>query len=158
MVHNVGMTMAIDMLAVNPEKAGDLFTLINSIHIGLGGGNEIPGAMWTLLVSIIALKHHLLKKWVNIIGTIGLVPVDHETVEIIKLSISSGYTGKGLGEKMVKKVINEAYSMGFKTIILFTNRKLKAAISLYEKLGFKITDIELNSYEMADLKMIYNLE
>lgn len=70
MVHNVGMTMAIDMLAVNPEKAGDLFTMINSIHIGLGGGNEIPGAIWTLLVSIIALKHHLFKKWVNITGII----------------------------------------------------------------------------------------
>jgi DNA-binding MarR family transcriptional regulator/N-acetylglutamate synthase-like GNAT family acetyltransferase len=91
----------------------------------------------------------------EIIGTIGLVPVNHETVEIIKLSISDDYTGKGFGKRMVQKAIDEAYNMEFKNIILYTNSKLKAAIKLYEKMGFELIDIESNSYELADLKMIY---
>ncbi len=79
MVHNIGMGTAIDMLAVNPEKAGDFFSVITSIHVGLGGGNEVPGAMWTLLISIAAIQTGLFKKWINglglIVGIAGILTI-----------------------------------------------------------------------------------
>jgi hypothetical protein len=70
MVHNVGMGMAIDLLSTNPTEAGSFFRMITGIHIGLGGGNEIPGALWTLIISLVALKKGLFAKWINILGII----------------------------------------------------------------------------------------
>jgi hypothetical protein len=71
MVHNVGMNMAIDLYSINPEEAGRFFRLITAIHIGLGGGNEIPGAMWTLLISLIGMKYRIYGMWIHVLGVIA---------------------------------------------------------------------------------------
>jgi hypothetical protein len=79
MIHNVGMGMAIKMLQTNPEGAGQFYGMINAIHVGLGGGNEIPGALWTLLISIIAIKYKLYSRWINdlgiIVGVAGILTI-----------------------------------------------------------------------------------
>lgn len=37
---------------------------------GLGGGNEIVGGCWVLLVSIAGLRHRVLPRWLNIAGLV----------------------------------------------------------------------------------------
>lgn len=49
------------------------------------------------------------------------------------------YRGLGIGERLVKEVIVKGRAVGIRKIILFVNKKSKAALSLYKKLGFKIS-------------------
>lgn len=56
MIANVGTSAVIDLYVQNPEQAGLLWLSINSVIMGLGGGNEIVGGLWVLLISLVALQ------------------------------------------------------------------------------------------------------
>jgi hypothetical protein len=43
---------------------------IEAVHEGVGGGNEIIGGIWILLISIAALQLKLFPRLLNIIGII----------------------------------------------------------------------------------------
>jgi len=73
----------------------------------------------------------------NLLGTIGLYPVDAETVELRKMYFAGELRGKGYGQKTVAGAIAKARKMGFKKIYLETASVLQAAIHIYEKFGFK---------------------
>ncbi|WFD11331.1 GNAT family N-acetyltransferase [Tepidibacter hydrothermalis] len=103
-------------------------------------------------------KVYLLKKDEKIIGTVALKPSSHNTVEILKLAVDSDFKGLGLGSKLMEKAIKESYELGYKNIVLYTNSKLKAAIGLYEKLGFKKIALDDSHYEEVDIKMIYEIK
>lgn len=70
MVYNVGVGMAIDLLQTEPESAAHLYRAVNAMHIGLGGGNEIPGALWTLAISVTAMRLGYFGKVANIMGIV----------------------------------------------------------------------------------------
>lgn len=70
MVHNVGMQMALELYESSPLEAGEFFRVINGIHIGLGGGNEIPGGIWTILISLAAVKSGYFKRWISLLGIV----------------------------------------------------------------------------------------
>lgn len=53
----------------------------------------------------------------------------------------------------MKYCIEEAQKMGIQKLILYSNRKLKPAIHLYESFGFKEIPVESDVYERADIKM-----
>lgn len=75
----------------------------------------------------------------NLLGTIGLYPIDTETVELRKMYFARDLRGKGYGQKTVARAISNARKMGFKRIYLETASVLKAAVHIYEKFGFKPT-------------------
>ncbi len=70
MIFNIGMDTVIKLYAENPEQAGTVWLAIESVGNGIGGGNEIVGGLWILLVSIAALKLKKLPKALNIVGLI----------------------------------------------------------------------------------------
>lgn len=72
----------------------------------------------------------------SIIGTVGLFPIDSETVELRKMYFLKELRGKGVGKKLLSRMIETAKNLGFKTISLETASVLKEAIGLYEKFGF----------------------
>lgn len=76
----------------------------------------------------------------NLLGTIGLYPINSEIVELRKMYFDKILRGRGYGKIVLEKMINEARQRGFKQIYLETNSVLKKAIHLYEKFGFKPTD------------------
>ncbi|MEJ8555221.1 GNAT family N-acetyltransferase [Tepidibacter sp. Z1-5] len=94
----------------------------------------------------------------EIIGTVGLRPISDKTVEILKLAVDSNFKGLGLGRRLMEKAIEESYNLGYKNIALYTNSKLKAAIGLYKKLGFKKVALDDSHYEEVDMKMIYEVK
>ncbi|MNY47067.1 Acetyltransferase (GNAT) family protein [compost metagenome] len=51
--------------------------------------------------------------------------------------VSSASRGKGVGKKLMLKCIEFANSLGYKKIYLETMPELSAAVTAYEKLGFK---------------------
>lgn len=69
------------------------------------------------------------------------------------MSVSPEYRGKKFGNMLLQKCIFKAKEMKASKLILYSNSNLKAAISLYEKFGFKHIDVTGAPFETADIKM-----
>lgn len=88
----------------------------------------------------------------NVIGTVALKKIDDYTVELKALYLDSSYRGKGLGSRLIKKVIDEAKNRGFKSIVLDSMSQYKEALRLYGKFGFRDTE-RYNDNVYADVFM-----
>ena len=79
MVANIGMGVVVDLYGKNPAQAGSLWLAQHFVVDGLGGGNEIVGGLWVLLISWAALREEELPKALNYLGMVtgvaGLVTV-----------------------------------------------------------------------------------
>lgn len=77
MVANVGAAAAIHLYATDPNQAAALWLVADTVKTGLGGGNEIVGGIWLLLVSWAALQGRTLPRLLNyfgiLIGAAGIV-------------------------------------------------------------------------------------
>lgn len=72
-------------------------------------------------------------------------PISEETWEICKLASNKHRDHKGCGSAVFGAAMQWAIKHGAKKLFLLSNRKLKPAIHIYEKYGFK--EIKLNDYE-----------
>ncbi|MEM7735122.1 MAG: DUF4386 family protein [Deinococcota bacterium] len=70
MVANVGASVVATIYAQNPDQAGSTWLSLQFVIDGLGGGNEIVGGMWLLLVSIAALQTANLPRFLNYFGIV----------------------------------------------------------------------------------------
>ncbi|SHO60574.1 GNAT family N-acetyltransferase [Algoriphagus zhangzhouensis] len=93
----------------------------------------------------------------KIVGTIGLAKVDETTYEMIKMGVDKSAQGKGVGMILAKEILKIAKEKGADKVILYTHSKLKAAISIYEKLGFKEIQLCNDKYVRCDLVMELDL-
>ena len=87
MIANIGLNSVIAIGIKEPENAMLVWSSVNIISEGLGGGNEIVGGIWVLLLSIIALKGQIFSKpliflgiFVGIAGIITIYPLEIFTV------------------------------------------------------------------------------
>ena len=97
----------------------------------------------------------------NVIGTCTLMKHDNVHYELSKMCVTEKYQGKGVGEKLIDKVISKASQLGVEKIVLSTNCKLTAALSLYTKKGFHIIvePLIVNSdYKRESIHMCLNLK
>lgn len=62
MIGDVAVKQAANLFAPDPQRAAEVWSLLHSVELGLGGGNEIAGAVWILLVSIAGLVGRSLGK------------------------------------------------------------------------------------------------
>lgn len=92
-----------------------------------------------------------------IVGTVSLIKKDAFTYELSKMAVSSLHQGLGIGEKLLEHAILQAENMQLKTLVLYSNRKLKSALHLYQKHGFIEVPMGATNYERADIKMEKNL-
>ena len=70
MISLVGIKAVIGLYATDPDRAGTLWQAIATVHEGLGGGIEIIGGLWVLLVSWSALRSGGLPKALNYLGVL----------------------------------------------------------------------------------------
>ena len=80
MVSNAGIAPAVALYAQDPAQAALSWQSIESVASGLGNGNgEILGGLWTLLVSLAALRAGGLPKGLNIlgllVGAVGIISI-----------------------------------------------------------------------------------
>lgn len=73
------------------------------------------------------------------------VPMKDDEWEICKLCSNKLYPHKGAGSAVFKAAMDWAVNNGAKRLFLLSNSKLKAALHIYEKFGFK--EIKLKDYE-----------
>lgn len=70
MISNIGLSTVIDIGAKDPEKAMLIWSSFSIVSEGLGGGNEIVGGIWVLLLSILAFKGRLFSKALSCLGIV----------------------------------------------------------------------------------------
>lgn len=80
MVSNAGIAPVVALYAKDPAQAALTWQVIESVASGLGNGNgEILGGLWTLLVSLAALRTGGLPKGLNIlgllVGAVGIITI-----------------------------------------------------------------------------------
>jgi hypothetical protein len=89
MISNIGIESVADLAASDADRAVTVWSTIDTVTNGLGGGNELVGGIWILLVSIAGLITAKLPRWLNVVGIVtavaGLVTVvpDFEAVEMV---------------------------------------------------------------------------
>ena len=89
----------------------------------------------------------------EIIGTVSLIKIDHDTFELSKMAVSDKVQGLGVGNRLLIHCLAVAEKNNIKKLILYSNRKLLPAIHLYEKFGFNEVPLRYICYERADIKM-----
>lgn len=70
MIANVGMNNVVALYAKDPAQAASVWLAIGSVQEGLGGGNEIVGGLWILLISWAAIRAAALPKALNYLGIV----------------------------------------------------------------------------------------
>jgi hypothetical protein len=70
MIYNVGIETVIAVSANDPSQAATVWLAIASVFNGLGGGVEVVGGIWVLLLSVAALRSGSLPRAFNIFGFI----------------------------------------------------------------------------------------
>ncbi len=68
MIANVAVEQAGSMYPENPDAAASLWSVLHGVELGLGGGNEIAGAIWVLCASVAGMKHRALPASVSLVG------------------------------------------------------------------------------------------
>jgi Domain of unknown function (DUF4386) len=93
MIANIGIENVINLYSADPAQAVPVWVAIDSVRDGLGGGNEIVGGVWILLVSWAALQTGKLPKVLNYIGVVigvagilSAIPVLGELVSVFGLT------------------------------------------------------------------------
>jgi Domain of unknown function (DUF4386) len=70
MVANVGASTVISLYEKDPTQAASVWLTLQFVVDGLGGGNEIIGGLWVLLISWVALKSGGLPRVLNYLGVV----------------------------------------------------------------------------------------
>lgn len=92
------------------------------------------------------------------IGTFAFINSEEAIYEFSKMAISPAFRGKGYGNEMMRFALDFAKDKGWKKVILYSSTRLKNAIYLYRKYGFKEVLLEKNSqYSRSDIKMEISL-
>lgn len=67
---NIGMKKVLEINTTNSELAIQTWTIMEIIFSSIGGGTEILGGIWILIISILALREKIFNKYINIMGLI----------------------------------------------------------------------------------------
>ena len=102
MISNIGIEVVADLAASDPDQAITVWSTLDAVTNGLGGGNELVGGIWILLVSIAGLITARLPRWLNVVGVVtavaGLVTVvpDFEAEMVFGLGSIIWFVGVGV--------------------------------------------------------------
>lgn len=79
----------------------------------------------------------------KIVGGGGIYPTEglpEDTCELVKMYLLPEARGTGLGSKMISLCLEQAKQYGFSNVYLETMNELKAALKVYERMGFAYLD------------------
>lgn len=94
----------------------------------------------------------------EIAGTVALKKVTADVYEFTKMAVDERFRRRGIAEALSRASFDKARELGAKKVILYSNRILTPAITMYHKLGFAEVPIEKDIvYRRSDIKMEIDL-
>lgn len=92
----------------------------------------------------------------TVIGTVAVKIEDDNAYELTKLAVSDKAQGKGVGRSLCKQVIDFFQDKKGSLLFLETHTKLKPAMHIYEKLGFRLSENPKGDiYQGTDCYMVW---
>jgi GNAT superfamily N-acetyltransferase len=88
-----------------------------------------------------------------IVGTVALKPESDGGFELTKMAVDESWQGKGFGKRLLNIACERAKALGAPRIILYSQRSLKAAVTMYAKYGFTELPLIDARYSRCDVKM-----
>lgn len=70
MIFNIGMDNVVNLYGKDPAQATTVWLVVASVCDGLGGGNEMLGGLWMLLISWVGLQAGDFPKALNYLGIV----------------------------------------------------------------------------------------
>ena len=70
------------------------------------------------------------------IGCVGLTAMTDGGFEVVKMTVSEGARGTGLGRRLMQACVDKAQALGATRLYLETNGGLAPALALYRAFGF----------------------
>ncbi len=102
-VYLTGMQAVFSLYPENAEQASALALMVNTVFESLGGGNELIGGVWTVLISCLLLNVtpdykilHFFGIVVGIAGVVSIVPILAEAVTLFGLGQIFWFIGLGV--------------------------------------------------------------
>lgn len=71
------------------------------------------------------------------VGCVALIPMSDGVYELSKMAVAPPLRGLGIGRRLLEHAIEQAKSLGVKSLFLGSSTKLKSAVHLYESVGFR---------------------
>ncbi len=93
----------------------------------------------------------------EVVGTCALMLDAPGVYELTKMGVTETHQGAGIGRRLIEAAIAEFKRLGGRELFLESQRKLQAALALYEKVGFELQpSVKPGShYARADVYMIW---
>jgi len=115
---------------------------INSKDI-IGILQVMKGKKYNLLTYVLylliklKLSYAIKFSYISFLDSLVLTNFNENDLYIAEIAIDESQRGKGLGTKIIKKVIEKANKKGFKRVVLDADLRNTEATKLYESIGFK---------------------
>jgi len=94
----------------------------------------------------------------KVIGVCALFNNGNGVFELARMAVSKKYRGSGYGKELMEISIHKLKEIKAKEVYLVSNTKLKPAIALYEKHGFKQSnDSRHSAYSRANITMVQKI-
>lgn len=95
----------------------------------------------------------------DVVGTCALIPAatGARRLELAKMGVTPSAQGLGIGRRLIEAALTHFSTLEGRELFLETSSRLKAAIRLYESVGFKHRPHPngVSSYERADTYMVF---
>lgn len=91
----------------------------------------------------------------TVLATCMAAPQEGTTWEICKLGANRDVPHKGAGSAVFEASMKWAFSHGAERLFIITNTKLKIALHIYEKYGFKEIKLEDYGYSRGNIALEY---
>lgn len=94
----------------------------------------------------------------KIVGCCALIKYNDELYELAKMGVMPNYQGLKLGRKLAEAIIDKARDLGAQKVFLESSTQLKAALALYDKLGFKADpDLNVSPFSRCNVQLALSL-
>jgi len=88
-----------------------------------------------------------------VVGTVALKPETSGAFELTKMAVDEPHQGKGYGKRLLEAACTLARERGAQRVMLYSQRGLRAAVSMYRKYGFNELPLSDPRYSRCDVKM-----
>lgn len=91
----------------------------------------------------------------NIVGTLLLLPLSEEELEIKNLAVKTEYQAQGIGSYLIVNAIKTARNKKYSSICIGTSNSSIGQLYLYQKLGFDISEIKWDFFTINYPEPVY---
>ncbi|NWK84245.1 GNAT family N-acetyltransferase [Staphylococcus sp. GSSP0090] len=91
----------------------------------------------------------------EIIGCYVLQEINTDKIELVNIAVLESKQGSGIGKKLLANAFDYAKEMGYKELEVGTGNSSIGQIAFYQKMGFRICNIDIGFYDRTYNKKIY---